>query len=668
MVAAFTALAGCLALLGRAWPAQATLPWLLLFALLFCLCMAWLSAYSSRLHAHRSGSTPNYRQIVLVEAPLLTLSFVGSAAIYLSDGINHQLAYYLQPTPDVVLLLTILCTVVVQEAVIHPQPGVLAHRLLHGLTRARPWALPFSLVVIGLLQGSSFLWIVGGDFGRYWSVADAIRLWVGYPATAHLPSYVEGGMYPYSIELPAFPMLLLLSFTLAGHDTLAAHLPALVANCALPLIVYAFFRKAGLNRPLSYAAACSMVLFPFLRLYTLNAPVPDAIFVSLLTATGYLFLHLIGPGPLNGLTTTGPSDGPNSELRTRNSEPGYRLWAGFGLMAGLTTLTRPEGIMFVGAMFVTLLPNILKPRLYLAGGVLLAATVPFSLLMLSTFGIPWPRNAGSSFALENIVGNLNWIGGMTLPFFADPFGLPYPVFITLICFLVVAAAIGTLWIATRCWQMAALPAVTAAHIFGVFTVDPRVSGVDQWFDFYRHLSYGTAFLMLPLLFVAQMLISKVGRRLVPHILKPRATQIAPIALAILLLLFSAFELRLMAQPSRTWGSGANQLLTADVWVTLPDLIAHRYQLPMMPQARVNGVLLIDPKSDYMPKHLDMVREFFEPYSSISTGKGSQYEVSTLLVVLFGAIATIGEGLCAVVQQSVRVPSQRSIAAIGRSRD
>jgi hypothetical protein len=80
------------------------------------------------------------------------------------------------------------------------------------------------------------------------------------------------------------------------------------------------------------------------------------------------------------------------------------------------------------------------------------------------------------------------------------------------------------------------------------------------------------------------------------------------------------------------------------------------------------VLLIDPKSDYMPKHLDMVREFFEPYSSISTGKGSQYEVSTLLVVLFGAIATIGEGLCAVVQQSVRVPSQRSIAAIGRSRD
>jgi hypothetical protein len=644
----------CVLLFGRAWPTQATRAWLSVFLILFCLSQTWLTIFLVRLT--RIARPGLVQTVVLMEAPLLVTSVAFTLATYISDQVNHQLTYFLQPTPAAIVVLVALITAASQRVVLqlnHLDPKSAIHEVL---SRRQRWMVPSILLFIGLLQGSSYLWIVGSDFVRYWAVADAARMWGGYPATAHLPSYVEGGMYPYSIEVPGFPTLLMLSFALVGHDTLAAHLPALAANGALPLIAYAFFRRAGFESALSFTAACAMLLFPFLRLYTLNAPVPDAVFVALLTATGCVFLQLAGPGLRHRRDTDSSSRRAgrvasllDSLFWSQASSAGYRSWALFGLLAGLTILTRPEGMMFVGAMLVALLPNILKQHLYLAGAILLALIAPFSLLMLSTFGIPWPRNPGSSFGLENIAGNLNWIGGMTLPFFADPFGLPYAAFVALVGMLAIAAMVGTLSIAVRRWQIAALPAVTLLHIFGVFTVDPRVSGVDQWFDFYRHLSYGTAFLMLPLLFVAQRLLVGIGSRMPGEISRAQLQTLASICLAFLLFAFSVFELHLLSQPSRTWGVGAKQLLTADVWMTFPDLVAHRYQLPQMPLARVNGVLMIDPKSEYMPKHLDTVRGFFEPYSSIKTGRGSQYEVSTLLFVLFGMVLVVGGGICGLVK-------------------
>ncbi|HEX2924080.1 MAG TPA: hypothetical protein VHS28_08650, partial [Chloroflexota bacterium] len=56
LVAASTALAGCLVLLGRALPPQATLWWLSLYALIFALSMVWLSFYANRV-PNRYGAT-----------------------------------------------------------------------------------------------------------------------------------------------------------------------------------------------------------------------------------------------------------------------------------------------------------------------------------------------------------------------------------------------------------------------------------------------------------------------------------------------------------------------------------------------------------------------------------------------------------------------------------
>jgi hypothetical protein len=115
---------------------------------------------------------------------------------------------------------------------------------------------------------------------------------------------------------------------------------------------------------------------------------------------------------------------------------------------------------------------------------------------------------------------------------------------------------------------------------------------------------------------------------------------APNALAVLLLGISIWQMDLLTRPSQTYGSGGSQLLNSDIWVTIQDLTQHRYELPLLPHARDNqGVLVIEPRFDteYLTKHLDLVRQFFEPYSAIQTNRGSQHEISSMLLVFFGAV-------------------------------
>lgn len=411
-------------------------------------------------------------------------------------------------------------------------------------------------------------------------------------------------------------------------------MPAFLANAALPLLLYAFYRKAGFGRPVAFTASCVVVLFPFFRLYTLNAPVPDAIFVTLLVAAGYLFLHLV-PTLSNGRK--------RNWVQLAGGEKQSPLpWAAFGLFVALSALTRPEGLVFGGLMFVVLIPNLLRRRLYVAAFAFLALTVPFALVMFTTFGIPWPRNAGTSFGLENIAANLDWMDRMSLGFYAHPFGLSRAGLVAVVGLLAVAGAAGTLWLAKKRWQMAILPASFAVHLFTVFTVDPRVSGVDQWFDFFRHFSYGIPFGALALLFLGQRALEYLDHHL-PEALRHRPPILSSANLvALAALALTLYELNLLARPSLTWGAGGAQLLTSDKWVSFPDLIAHRYPLPKLPFARVEGLMMIDPTFDYIPRHLDSVKHFFEPFTVIKTGKGSQYEVSSLLVLLFGSALAFAE--------------------------
>jgi len=631
-VAASLAITASTAIVGRSWPNQATLAWAAVFVLVFVSSLWRLAVLGSQLRSRMGGDLLAER--MRVEGPILALSLGFTASLYLSDDLYHQVLYFLQPTPAVVLVLAVMGTIAAQDALVAYGPASALDLISLSLTCARRWAIPASLLILGLLQGASYLWIIGNDFTRYWTVADAMRSLAGYPASINLTNYIEGGMYRYSIELPFFPILLLTSFSLVGHDTLGAHLPALLANTVLPLLLYGFYQKAGLGRPLAFAGACVVALFPFFRLYTLNAPVPDAVFVTLLVGAGHLFLQLVSPRPR--------SEVDGQATARRDSPQPLQQWCLFGILAALASLTRPEGLLFSGFMFLGLIPNLLRPRFYLAGLCFLALTVPFSIVMMSTFGIPWPRNAGNSFGLGNIAGNLDWMDRMSLSFYMDPFGLSRTSFMAVVAALTIGGAVGTIWLARRWWQAALLPLSFVVHLFAVFTVDPRVSGVDQWFDFFRHISYGIPFGALALFTCTQRAVQLLVDAARGRIGRASAVSTATLA-ALLLLAFAAYELHLLARPSLTWGPGGTQLLTSDMWVTFPDLITYRYKLPDLPFAPVEGLTMIDPSFDYMSMHLEYVKHFFEPLTAINTGKGSQYEVSSLLVLLFGAAFTLWPG-------------------------
>lgn len=620
--ASIIALAACLVLIGRAWPTQATLGWLTGYVLFFTVALVWLTLFSIRLGRLQAEPRRLLRTLVAVEGPLSALALIGSLAVYLSDQVNHQLSYFLQPTPTVALLLVALGTAVAQEVAVRASQAGTTEALQLALADCRRWALPLSLLLLGLLQGASYLWVIGNDYTRYWAVADAISSRVGYPAAYNQPVYVAEGMDRYSIELPLFPLLLLLAYTLVGHDTLAAHLPALLANTLFPLLLHALYCRAGFGRPLAFAAATIVAVFPFFRLYTLNAPVPDAVFVTLLVAAGYLLLRLIG-----------------------DREQRWLPWPAFGVVAGLTALTRAEGMLYAAAMFLALLPYLSKLRLYLAGIAFLATIAPFSVTMMAVFGKPWPHNAGSSFSLHYITENLDWLWWLSVPWYAAPFGLSPSVFGLVVAFLTALCLAGTLWMLRERWQLAALPTAAGLQIATVFTVSPRVAGADQWFDFFRHISYGIPFAVLPLLFlVSRLSVAAPPARWVFTLplgrLRPRFGILHLVAL--LGLAFTAYLLHLLAHPSQTWGSGAGQLLTSDVWVSFHDLVSNRYPLLQLPFVPIDGVLMIDPSFEYIPRHLESVKAFYEPYSSIVTGRGSQYEVSSLLVLLFGAVFALME--------------------------
>lgn len=623
LVAAITGQAVASATLGRTHIHQATLGWISASLLVSAGVFLWLNHASERwLAAAEARGRRPLLPCLFAQLLLLLPSLTIIAAAHFSDEWHHYFSTMLQPAPAVALLLAALAVGVALEAVARSDSGRKRVALLSTLTAYGRLGIPASLLLLGFLQGSSYLWMIGNDFTRYWAVADAISSMSGYPASRHMPVYIAAGMSPLSIELPFYPILLLISFTLFGHDTVGAQLPSLLANSLLPLLLYAFYRKADLGRPLAFAASCAVVSIPFFRLYTLNAPVPDAVFVAMLVATGYLFLCII--------------KGRGSESPRNRTRPAWTMWALFGVMAGLTAQTRPDGMLFGVLMLAALTPALLDRRFWAALGAFLASVTPFSVLMITTFGMIWPRNQGSSASLGNIAKNLDWLGRYSLRWFAEPLDLSQPAFVLIVAVLAAASAAGSLWLAVKRQRMAVLPLAGALQVGFVFTVDPRASGADQWFDFFRHVSYSLPFLLLPIFRLAKDLLEGIHRRWSNPANPGWGRQLVHL-LAFALLLLAAYEIRLVAFPSASYHGLGRQFLTSDVWVSLPDIVQHRYALPELTFVKRDGILMYDVESRYMVRHTRSVISHFNPVASLSTGRGPGYQLSALFMMLFGAI-------------------------------
>jgi hypothetical protein len=255
----------------------------------------------------------------------------------------------------------------------------------------------------------------------------------------------------------------------------------------------------------------------------------------------------------------------------------------------------------------------------------------------SSFGYPWPNNAGAIFGLRHFDQNIYWLENKTLRWYADAFQLSLPQLLGLLTLLAAWITAGMILLVRRQWRLAFLPLGGLVNFAIVFFVDPTVSGVHLWFDLFRHVSYCLPFVLLPMLLPVEALLRWARVRIHDGSwLRP----LIPRAAVMLLLGISMFQINLLAHPSQTYGSGSPQLLTSDIWVSFQDIVEHRYPLPEIRYARdANGRVVIDPEFDnsYMSRHLDSVIRFFTPYSAINVDRGSQYEVSSTLVLLFGSL-------------------------------
>jgi hypothetical protein len=120
-----------------------------------------------------------------------------------------------------------------------------------------------------------------------------------------------------------FPLLVAASFGVAGPFYHSAQIPIVLANVALPLLLFLAFRALVGRDDVALMAALATVLFPPFQIHLLGAAEPDAVFVVELVAAMWLLARI---GRVQG-------------FRGRDH-------AALGSVLLLMALTRPEGLVY----------------------------------------------------------------------------------------------------------------------------------------------------------------------------------------------------------------------------------------------------------------------------------------------------------------------------------
>ncbi|MCL4534900.1 MAG: glycosyltransferase family 39 protein, partial [Bacteroidetes bacterium] len=287
-VALVVASAWALVVGGRVAPWQADRVSVAAFVLFFALTAAWWWWFSGRGTALASNRRRWLLAMLWGANPLTVAALSLVAVVYLSDQAN---AIFEQPgwRPQIALMLVLVtvATAAMQAAALEwlraRDVGAWT-ALARTLARRPDLAMLGFMAVLGALQAAAVVSPFGDDIGHYTDVADAILTGRPYPihiVNQQLQASGMGAAYP---ALPVFPLLLALSFSLFGHTTVGVAIPSIVASALFPFALYAALRSITGSRPVSYAVAVLIFLFPIYRLHTIGSPEPDTVFVDLLLA------------------------------------------------------------------------------------------------------------------------------------------------------------------------------------------------------------------------------------------------------------------------------------------------------------------------------------------------------------------------------------------------
>ncbi|NCV23522.1 MAG: hypothetical protein EBV45_16505, partial [Chloroflexi bacterium] len=266
-----------------------------------------------------------------------------------------------------------------------------------------------TLLATGVATTGAWHVVATDDLIRYWSVADAWRSGLGWSVTGGVPG---SGDY-YLVELPVYPLLVQGAFSLLGHTYAALRTPAIVIGAFLPIATWGAARGVGAGRVWAIAIALTMATIPHARTYVFGAAQPDGTFATFLTA----FVAF----------------GARAWPALRGDHPlSARLAIATGIAGAASLLTRPEGMVYVGAIVLGTL-TIARPQRWpvatwravaLGVAVVVAPAGAFSAIMLRDLGIAWPGGWANIASVSHVWPNLDTIMRNNLPWYAETIGLP----------------------------------------------------------------------------------------------------------------------------------------------------------------------------------------------------------------------------------------------------
>lgn len=469
------------------------------------------------------------------------------------------------------------------------------------------FVIPVALLIIGVLQASVYLVPVGNAFFRAWAVADAVHMGAGYPVTITEPATLLAGGPPYIRDLPLFPLALLAAFSLIGHNTAAAHLPAALFNALFPISLYLLIRAATGSRTIALLFAVLAALFPYLRFWVLNLPDPDPVMLMALALAGYLYLRAL-------------------QCRGRPW-----VWLAAGVAGGALTLVRPEGVLYTGFLALGLLAHRPRPReitpFLMAIGVFL---IPMVAVWWVNFGILWPQNFNSTLGLAHPQGNLELLKARdALGFYQRGLGLDGLLATLLLVGFLASVALGTCLMALLDRRLLALAVPGIGNTVAIFFTSPGVTNAYHFADFFRHLSFGVPFLVLTSAYAFNQLYLY---------LRDRARWRALGYLCVLLLVAAAIrEGDILANPTATHRPGATQVLTTYTYLSLESILRNPMPLPILSYQWNGEIMVAYSASMHWP---EAALEHFEPLDMSFDSHGRPFGYASVVAFLMALFVSL----------------------------
>lgn len=532
--------------------------------------------------------------VVIFSAELLLLQFKPDIGGWVWDYLS-----IIQPFPSLAMVIVLLLVFLLK---------MLTLRYLGVLPSGKPLerivdrAIPIALLVIGVLQASVYIIPIGNAFLRFWAIADAIPMGIGYPVTLTEDGPMKAGSPPYVYDLPLFPILILGAFYFFGHNTIAAFLPSFLFNALFPLSLYLLIKRATKSRVVAISFACLAALFPYLRFWVLNLPDPDPFLLTSLCFAAYFY------------------------LRALNTPEKYSTLLIAGIAAGALSLARPEGVLYAG--FLTLGLIVSRPRIKqfaLYAACLGAFLIPMIVTWLVNFGFLWPQNYNRTLGLQYPMENyqiLRNIGGISL--YHRGLGLSEEMAFALLGLFALSALIGTIIMAGKDRHLLAIAIPGIGNTVLIFFANPYIPNTFHYADFFRHASFGVPLLVMASAYgFYQLFAYTTGRRW--------SRTIAIIGL-IMLVMTVAREGDILGNPTATHHPNATQALTSNIHLSLQDIIDRPIQLPQMDYRWDGSVIVASCNTMTWPDDLFSI---YRPLDMSFDTKGRPFGYASVAAFLIG---------------------------------